>query len=324
MSDYTELKAISNFKDSQIYEHVGANLVMFYDWAFLSAGAFNNVAINQADINAGERSKLKPVSDPNYTSGKIWQAPVRNLVWESGTTVSEPIAISGLFISSAFHPNNGSTYNIDYPNGRVIFNSGLPTSSTVKMAYSNKVIDFKEAKDSHLMQFMQIGSFNISTPQYIANSGDWSTLSPNRIQLPHVAFEISPNVFTKPYEIGSYTVWKYIDVLAHIFTEDDTMGKKLADIFMGEVSHTIYFLDIQKIIENGDYPLDYRGYKKSTAKTYPQLVGSDGSQYRKTKIHFKDVVSRSYGLVDYNFKDLVGGNVHHTVVRLSLEIVQTF
>lgn len=327
MYDYTKLKGIGNFNESQMEEEVVGNMLLFFDWGFLNVGAYNTVRLGQQDINGGVRSVLKPVRDPNYTDGRVWQLPVRNLVWESGVSVGSPVAISGVYVGGSFLPLSTSgqyAYNIDYENGRAIFNSGLPLTSNVQMEYSNKTIDFRDAKKSPLMQFLQYNSFDINTPEYIAGSGEWSILSPNRIQLPHVAFEINPSVTSKPYELGSFTENRYVDILVHCFDDDDKMTSKIAGIFMDQNEKTIYFLDLQKIAEDNGFALDYRGFKKAIAKTYPELVGEDGSIYRKTKIRISKAYVSTSSFINYSFKSLLTDNLHHIVVRLTLEIVHTF
>lgn len=325
MSDYTTLKGLTDFNQTQLLESLGQNMVMFFDWGFTNAGAFNNIKLNNLDINGGSKAELKPVNDPNYSVGKVWQLPSKNLVWESGVYNNSSINISGVYLNSSFLPLNTSgnyAYNIDYRNGRVIFNSGLPLSSSLKMEYSCRLIDIKEARESKLMQYMQLDNYDLSTTQYINNSGEASILSQNKIQLPHIAIEVSPNIDSRPYEIGSFTEYRDIDILCHIFSKEYTYKNKIGDILINQKDKGFFLLDLDTIAKSGDFPLDYRGYKKSSVKNYSQLA--DTSNYREYQARFKNTYVSSNTYINYNFKDLIGNGVHHLVIRMTLEIIKTF
>lgn len=326
MADYTTLKGLDSFHKTQLLESLGPNIIMFFDWGFTNAGAFNNVKLGNLDINGGDKSVLKLASDPNYSTGKVWQLPSRNIVWESGVNNGSAINISGLYYNSSFLPLNTSgnfAYNIDYKNGRVIFDSGLPSNSVVKMEYSHKIIDIKEARESKLMQYMQL-DYNTTSTQYINSSGEASILSPNKIQLPHIAIEVSPNIVSKPYELGSFTELREIDILCHVFSKDYSYKEKIGDILINQKDKGFFLLDIDMIARSGDFPLDYRGYKKSSVKTYPTLVDYNSYMYREYQARFKQIYVSSNTYINYNFKDLTGNGVQHLVVRMTVEIIKTF
>lgn len=325
MSDYTTLKGLTDFNQTQLLESLGQNMVMFFDWGLTNTGAFNNIKLSNSDINGGNKSELKLVDDPNFSTGKVWQLPSRNIVWESGVYNNSAINISGVYLNSSFLPLNTSgnyAYNIDYRNGRVIFNSGLPASSNLKMEYSYKVIDIKEARESRLMQYMQLDNYDLSTTQYINNSGEASILSPNKIQLPHIAIEVTPNVDMRPYELGSFTEFRDIDILCHVFTKEYSYKNKIGDILINQKDKGFFLLDLDLIARSGDFPLNYNGYKKTSVKNYAQLA--DTSNYREYQARFKSIYVSSNTYINYNFKDLIGNGVHHLVVRMTLEIIKTF
>ena len=57
--------------------------------------------------------------------GQVWNGFGREWIWESGVTVAEPpFRVSGVYISSEFHPVNETgpySHHVDYQNGRVVF-----------------------------------------------------------------------------------------------------------------------------------------------------------------------------------------------------------
>ena len=190
------------------------------------------------------------------------------------------------------------------------------------MEYSYKTVDIKEARESRLMQFMQLENYDLMSTQYVNNSGEASILSPNKIQLPHIAIEVSPNINSRPYEIGSFTEYRDIDILCHVFTRDYTYKNKIGDILINQKDKGFFLLDLDLIARSGDFPLDYRGYKKSSVKTYAQLA--ETGNYREYQARFKNTYVSSNTYINYNFKDLIGNGVQHLVVRMTLEIIKTF
>ena len=117
MADYTTLKGLTDFNQTQLLESLGQNMVMFFDWGLTNAGAFNNIRLTNLDINGGSKAELKPVDDPNYSTGKVWQLPTRNIVWESGVYNNGAINVSGIYLNSSFLPLSTSgnyAYNILY------------------------------------------------------------------------------------------------------------------------------------------------------------------------------------------------------------------
>ena len=128
---HTKLANLNNAQDSTLSNVLLDNFVYFYDWGFTDRGSYYNINIPQSGIYGGDRHKLRPVADPNYTSGQVWEGYRKNWVWETGITgsVNQPIQISGLFIGNDFRAtgNVQNPYYIDYKNGRVVFDSAIST-----------------------------------------------------------------------------------------------------------------------------------------------------------------------------------------------------
>lgn len=314
MPEYTQLR-ITNPSESQLSTIIGKSLVMFFDWGFVDAGAFNSVSIGGTDIRGSDRSRLKLVHDPNYTQGQVWQTFHNNLVYESGTTVGSPVQISGLFIGSTFHSALSGTYTIDYPNGRVIFNTAIPTGSVVKMAYSYKNFTIVESQDVPYLRDMQGNWNDLTGRQYNqAASGEWSVNGERRLQLPVIAFEASVVSDRAPYELGSYKNRVEDVTKVHVFAESDTEAKNITDIIADQYPRTIFLLDIDRIAKSGDYPIGYDGSKNSRLKTYPQLVGTDqNTMYRLKRIDILDS--------QITASQWLGPECYYRVTRLKSEII---
>lgn len=314
MAEYTQLR-INNFAESELSNIVAKSYVMFFDWGFVDAGAFNNITVGATDIRSSDRSKLKLTKDPNYTDGQVWQGFHNNWCPESGTSVNEPIQISGLFIGNTFSSALSGTYKIDYPNGRVIFNSAIPTGSTVKMAYSYKNVTVVDSSDVPFIRDLHFNWNDLTDTQYNQRgSGEWSVNGERRLQLPVVAFEASVVVERDPYELGSYKNRVSDTTKVHIIAESDYEAKKLSDIIANQFPRTLFLIDIDTLAKSGEYPIGYDGTKNTNFKTYPQLVGTDANtMYRLKKIDILDS--------QVTASQWIRPECYYRVVRLNSEII---
>ncbi len=312
---YTTLKGFNSISDTDVQSAILQNIVSFFDWGFIDKGAFSNVRLNTADIRAKNKSRLKVVTDPNYTDGQVWSTFRENLVWESGVSCStQPIQISGVYVNGSFKTPTTSGYQhyIDYVNGRVVFSSAISKSSVVNMEYSYKDIYFTTDEVLPLMQELQQNSYKI-TSEFTSNSGDWNTLERAKVQLPIVTIEISPRTKFRPLEMGNSAHWIETDILLHVLAEDSEIARKISNFISYQIDKTIWMFDINLVASSGAFPIDYRGAKTSNPLTYPNLVkhNNDGG-YRYNKLTFTDATVQGPVLV---------GTIYHSVVRFSTEVV---
>ena len=115
--DYKHLRGVFNTQDATLSNMLLENMITFYDWGFLDKGAFYNIDIPESGLYGGDKHKLRPVEDPNYNDGQVWEAYRSNWVWETGVSIdTEPTRISGVFINSAFR----ATGNIQQPYPSVV------------------------------------------------------------------------------------------------------------------------------------------------------------------------------------------------------------
>lgn len=138
--------------DATVSEMLVDNFVNFYDWGLLDKGGFYNIDIPQSGIYGGDRHQLRLVDSPNYTDGQVWEGYRQNWVWEGAGNIDgvteQPIDISGVFVDGAFYATGNVTkpFYIDYPEGRVVFDSAESTTSQVELAYSHKRVQVMPAK----------------------------------------------------------------------------------------------------------------------------------------------------------------------------------
>ena len=305
----TTLKGIDNFADKTMSEIISDNLIEYIDWGLIDKGAFYNVRIPTSGVYSSDRSILRPTNDARF-SGKVWEAHNKNWIWQSGVNAIE---ISGIFINNTFYPKNtvgAYSYYIDYPNGRIVFNTAISTSSTVKLEYSYKIVEITELENVPFFIHIQKQSYRND----ISNSGERNLTPETRMQLPSIGVETPPIYDTKPYELGTGGRYSYTQVKFHVFGDNPSMCRRLSDILVDQKETTIFLFDSNKVADSGAFPLNYRGELSSRPLTYPQLVNPENYGYKRATI---------FETEGSNNITQLGPNVFHTVVKCTVETVLT-
>ena len=281
MPDYTDFKGVSSIGQDSYGDVLRANIISFIEWGFLNKGGFVNVRIPSSGLYGGDKHRLRPAKDPRYTDGQIWQSAKTDWVWQSGLTTSEqPIQVSGVRVNGTFyHISTTGTYShyVDYPRGRIVFNTPIPTGSLVQAEYSYKWIQVIDARDSQLVRSIQYGASRVDNPNFaLFASGEWNPVSETRVSFPFIAVHTSEKTSYRPAQLGggSYVTKA---TTCYIFSENDRYHGRIADILSSQKEKTIHLYDTNKIAEQRRFPLDYRGSIASGALTYPDLVKDSGN-----------------------------------------------
>jgi len=287
------LKGFTNLGDSTITNHVRENLLSFLDYGLIEKSNFENVEIPSSGYYDGLDHKLRPVSDPRYTDGQVWESARANWVWESGvgaltSTDNAYPGVSGVYVGGTFYPvSTTGTYahHINHPMGRVVFDSAISTSSDVQCEYSYKYINVVKVDGLQWFSQIQKNSERSDDANFIGNSGEWAVLSENRQQLPMIGVEVSPIRRMEPYQLGGgQTV--FTDFLFHCVADNMYDRDFLVDLICLQNQKVFDSFDLNDVATNNAFPLDYRGVPVSGALRYPDLV----STY--TGIHIRLVNSR--------------------------------
>jgi len=273
---HTKLKYVVSPGQSLVSDQIQSNIIDFFQYGLLEAGHFQNVYVAQSGAN-GDFSKLYPVEDSRFVDGQVWQAARKNWVYESGLDYQvQPIQISGVYVNGTFHPLSGvGTYShyIDYPNGRVVFNSPITTTATVKAEYSTRLVEI-ESVDCPTFRNALTNSFNANSPQLNwIGSGNWGINGENRVQFPAVFVEVPPRRSFTGKELGGGHV-VLTDVLFYVVAENSWDRNRLIDIISCQIDKELYFYDKNKTPPQLD---PNTGSIYSGCILYPNLVqlGSD-------------------------------------------------
>ena len=152
--DYTKFGYVNKFGQYNIIGQLEDNLKSFFDYAFLSIGAFTNVSSANTSLYGGSFHTLNSVSDPSYTDNTVYETVRKDWVWDSGVVYSgvSPVNISGVYVNDVLIPaptgNVTYPYHLDYNQGRVVFSNPLSSSDTVKMNYSYRNVQVYKGNES--------------------------------------------------------------------------------------------------------------------------------------------------------------------------------
>jgi|TARA_R100001463_G_scaffold37658_17_gene81037 hypothetical protein len=297
-ADYKHLKRVENTQDATLSNLLLENFIMFFDWGLVDLGGFYSVQIPETGLYGGDKHKLRAVKDPNYNDGQVWEGFRSNWVWETGVQNPEqPIQISGVFIGGTFRAtgNIQQPFHINYPDGRVVLDTAISTTSEVKLEYSHKWVNVIPAEGVPWFRQIQQGASRLDNSTFTQfGSGDWAQLGQTRVQLPAIAVETIPNKSFNGYQLGGGQ-FVNSDMLFYVIAETHWECNNLIDQISFQNDRAIWMFDTNKIALSGVYPLNYRGELNENALPsglYPQLVdeapnASDTSynfRYRKCYI----------------------------------------
>lgn len=310
LDDFTKFFHIQKYGKYTITSQLEDNFKSFLDWAFLNIGAYTNV--NRPTTNALSGSamyKLRLSTEPSLPSGRAWESSRKDWVWESGVSYGSgsPNNFSGVYVNNTFYPapsGSGSyTYKVNYPLGRITFNSSVASTSNVEASYSFRNVQIYKSNESDWFREIQKYSYDPSKFNNIKE-----ITANHRIQMPAIVLELTPRTILKPYEIGSTTNIIYQDILLHVLTENFSDRAIILDILLQQKDRPLMLYDINKVVNNNAFPLNFDGTKNPNGKIYPELVNNN--QYKLQVVYIKDA-----SVIDINNygQNLFVGTFRYTV-----------
>ena len=287
---HTTLANINNAQDSTITNILVDNFIAFYDWGFLDKGSFYSVNIPESGIYGGNKHKLRLVDEPNYTKGQVWEGYRQNWVWETGisATTEQPIQISGVFVDSTFYAtgNVSKPFYINHPDGRIVFDTAIASTSTVQLEYSHKWVQVVPAEGIPWFRQIQQGSLRVDDPTFTAfGSGNWAQLGQTRVQLPAIAVDVMPARSMEGYQLGGGQ-WSNNDIVFYIMSENHWECANIMDAILYQNDRTIHLFNPTAVAISGVFPFNYRSELNTNALPsglYPSMV--DSFLYRRCWIN---------------------------------------
>lgn len=309
----TIFKNVSTISEELMLNSIEANLKMFLDWGFLNIGGWFDVSINENTIQNNLYDRLVPSEDKSYPAGKAWDGVRKDWVWEQNISFNNksPVAISSILVNNTSIPNDNSQYIVNYPLGRIIFNNPLPANSVVKAAYSYRYVQVYRANDSEWFNIIQNNGLSTNKPINRLTNGSWKIGNNHTVQLPAIVIEALPKSRSKPHEIGSGGLILEQDFAFHILADSKNDRNKLVDILRLQQDLTIWLFNINALLKDNKYPLNYNGSLKNNPIMYPTIV----AEYPWKKCWLKNINVYDVESVD--------PNMHRAAVKVTAEIIYT-
>jgi hypothetical protein len=290
LADYEQFRGISHIRRDSFTQNLLYSFIDWLKWSTLQVGGFQNVdATFASGIYGGDFSRLRLVEDPNYSDGQVWEAFRSDWIWETGVSYNvQPIVCSGIWVDGTWYATGVSgayAHYVDYPQGRVVFQSAIATTSIVTTDYSHRTISYVKGSEPWFRELL-FDAYRIDRPDFFGEgSGQWDQIAKNRRHLPVVAIEMGGRRF-EPFEIGSSKNYVFQDAVIYVLAESEDERNQIVDIISQQHDKTIWIYHRGRLKESGTYPYDLNrlGSPIDSPLQFPQLVaptGDGGFRYRK-------------------------------------------
>jgi len=317
---YTSFSKVSHIGDTLFTSEIESNLKWYMDWGLAGIGGWTDIDKPTSGAFGGDFSTLRPVQDPSYTDGQVWESARKDWVWETGNLYSDDgtdysaTQISGVYVSDTLYPTGHGTYghHYDYPNGRVIFDTAITTTADVQLEYSYRNVQVYIADQAPWWDELQYDSLRVDDSSYdVAGSGAWGILANNRVQMPAIVIESVPRRRFSPYQLGDTSQFVRQDVLFHIVAESRWWRNQLLDIVSLQKDEQVWLYNSNTVASSGAFPLDYRGMAVANPNNYDDIVENTSYRYLLAKIADISVSE----MESYNSR------LHEATVRATFEVI---
>jgi hypothetical protein len=278
---------------------VKQNVKLYLDNLFLENGLYTNISVGQTDFYGNDISLLAPgdvvYPEPDFISSlpnKVFQSAFKNWVYESGISLVDsgatpPVIASGVTVDGTFYSTatTSGTYahSIDFPNGRIIFDSPLAGSPIVQSSFSYKEIFVGNA---NLFK-------NEQRPALIETSYKDNPAITGVAVYPSVESYTLPGVFidvlsreNSPYELGTRAAIKDYFGVFHIWARDDFILDDIEEVICDKHREVLVGINFNSAPD----PLLINGVPNPDFTTYDDLATVWGPHFWR-RIYLENLTS---------------------------------
>lgn len=279
---------INSLSDHSLIAQVEENLKAYLDNGFLNIGGFIN-CVSGTGLYGTVDNKLTQTSASNYQKGTVWETTNKDWVYETGIDYNgtHPIPVTGIYVNNIFLPSpTGSGnygYSLNYNNGQITFNRSIPPQTNIRLNYSYKRVHVYKSSVANWW-----GEFRNAVYSDLPN--DYA------LYTPCVIIEPTSRTEMKPYQLGDRSFFTDQDFLLYIFAESAIERNNLADIIRFQKERTLLTYDINRVIRDGVYPINFNGSVNNSGQCYNQLL----TNYRGPNLFFKNITQM--GMETYSKK----------------------
>lgn len=254
----------------------------FLDAELLRDGNYDVITSGTQFYDGQDLSVLVPdtgqevLAEGGYQAGQIWQSLFRNWVYQNPPALNPSVVLqhwptafraSGVYIDGAFRLENDPTYphSIDYLNGRIIFDSPLPLSTTVHSDFTYKTVqilslrEFNNQLQNGVLE-QQYKTNPFTAGQLVYPSGT-TRLSP----LPIIFTEDLGRTYSN-YQLGDRSLVARDELACEIWALDESTRDNLIDLVSFQQRKSF------PIINYNIAPLPLSGLKNELSPAYVPYI----------------------------------------------------
>lgn len=249
------------------------NYILFLENELLRDGNYQNVVSGIQFYDGSDMSRLLADNTPsicaelglmdqftgNIYENRVYQSAFRNWVYESGLVLNPalsdldwPVAIraSGVYVDGRFcatspnHPDYdpSCSHTIDYLNGRVIFDSSLPSTSIVNADFSYKTVAVMTASKFNNQLIDGVLETKFTTNPRTSNQLVYPSGNSNIMPYPIIFIEDTSRTFSA-YQLGDRSLIANDEMAFHIFALDESTRDNLIDLISFQERKRIPLID---------------------------------------------------------------------------------
>jgi len=298
LQDYEKFDGVTDWRKDGFNENLQYGVTAWSKWSMLNIGGFENVLKSQASgLYGGHPAILRLADDPRYTSGQVWEGIRSDWVWETGISYGvQPQFCSGVYVDDSFKTTatevGAYAHHIDFPRGRVVFDTPISTTADVRADYSFRIPTIGNAKEPWFQELLY-GSLKVHRSDFPSTSGSHSQLPESRRSMPTVGVELSNRIRYVPYQLGGGQALLQ-DILLYVLAENKEERDKLLDIFANQNNKVIWLPDRGLMKANTQFPvdIDVQGRPVTNPMQYPDIIAPTGNGgFRNGNIMFHNTQS---------------------------------
>ena len=298
---------------------VKQNIELWLNDLLLRDGLYKNISVGEVDFYSRDLSLMVPGEniepDIPFADNRVFQSAFKNWVYESGigapsSGIQPPIVASGVTVGATFYPSStvgAFSHAIDYPNGRVIFDSPIAVGSVVQAEFSYKDVGVYFANSFN----------NERSPLLIETSYKDNPRSSGIDIYPSSQAKTLPSIFidflgrdSKGFELGDKSLIAEHFGVFHVWTRDDYYRDIIEDILASEEHSVILGINFN----SAPLPLLAGGQRNPNYPGYSSLANL-ASQYFWRRIYLDDASPR---------KDSALFEVERTRVQFKIRVYPNF
>lgn len=274
-------KGTKSFYEYGVNDALAHNLKSWIEYGLIEVGAYTPIKF---DLSTSGYTNLQPSYDNRYsstlTTTKVFEGIGPSWVWESGITgIGSEVPtfpVSGIYINNLYLPSDTTgfyAYDIDYKNGRIIFDNAIPVSSGVKCEYVARDVAVYLTDSPQWKTIIKEYDNYYDNMDDLYPSGLSCTLKENRVWLPTIVIQVE-DVTNRPLQLGGGE-YNDFNVKYHVLSDLPFSNKRISDLLVTQQDKRLNLFDVNEA------PLiyGYNGTLSSGALSYPQLSNRDGEYF---------------------------------------------